>query len=52
MAKTIKTAEQKRKLDFGDFAGEFFLMWFFMIGVWILQPKINRMSEENLNDFV
>lgn len=42
VAKTIKTIEIKREADFSDYAGEFFLIWFFPIGVWILQPKINK----------
>lgn len=42
-AKTIKTAELKRKLTFSDFAGEFFMLWFYPIGIWIIQPRINRL---------
>jgi hypothetical protein len=43
VAKTIKTAELKLKVVFGDFAGEFFLLWFYFIGVWIIQPKVNKL---------
>lgn len=43
MAKAIKTAELQRKVTFDDFASEFFLMWFFPIGIWIIQPKINKL---------
>lgn len=46
VAKAFKTAELKRKVSFSDFAGEFFLIWFYPIGIWIVQPKINRMIEE------
>jgi hypothetical protein len=42
VAKTIKTAEIQRKAEFGDFIGEFFMIWFLPIGIWILQPKINE----------
>lgn len=42
-AKTFKTAELKRKVSFSDFIEEFFLIWFYPIGVWILQPKINKL---------
>ena len=49
VAKTIKTAETQKKVTFGDFAGEFFLIWFFPIGVWIVQPKINKMIEGDLD---
>jgi hypothetical protein len=45
VAKTIKTAELQRGVTFSDFAGEFFLSWFFFIGVWILQPRINKLIE-------
>ncbi|MDB4903543.1 MAG: hypothetical protein JWQ63_2824 [Mucilaginibacter sp.] len=46
LAKTLKTAELQREVTFSDFAGEFFLAWFFPIGVWILQPRINKMIEQ------
>ena len=44
-AKTIKTVELQKKVTFSDFAGEFFLMWFFPLGIWIVQPKINKFAE-------
>lgn len=46
VAKTFKTIELKKEVSFGDFAGEFFMLWFYFIGIWILQPKINKISEE------
>lgn len=46
VAKTYKAVELQREVSFSDFAGEFFLFWFYPIGVWILQPKINRMAGE------
>jgi len=45
VAKTIKTVELQREVSFSDFVGEFFLIWFYPIGIWILQPKINRLVE-------
>jgi hypothetical protein len=45
-AKTFKTAELQREVSFSDFAGEFFMLWFYPIGIWIVQPKINKMVEE------
>lgn len=47
VAKTIKTAEEQRKVGFSDFAGEFFLLWFYFIGIWIIQPKVNRLYQTN-----
>ena len=44
-SKVFKTVELQRKVTFSDFAGEFFMIWFFIIGVWIIQPKINKMIE-------
>jgi membrane-associated HD superfamily phosphohydrolase len=44
-AKTIKSIEFKRAVSFSEFAGEFFLLWFFPIGIWIIQPKINKIIE-------
>jgi hypothetical protein len=46
VAKTIKTVELQREVSFADFAAEFFLIWFYPIGIWIVQPKINKMVEE------
>jgi hypothetical protein len=30
-------------VSFYDFSGPFFLLWFFPIGIWIIQPRINRL---------
>lgn len=45
VAKTFKTVELQREVVFSDFAGEFFMMWFYPIGIWIIQPKINKIAE-------
>lgn len=42
-AKTLKIAELQRHVTFSDLAGEFFLIWFYPIGIWILQPRINAL---------
>lgn len=44
-SKTIKTALLKREVTFGDYVGDFFLILFFFIGVWIIQPKVNQLIE-------
>ena len=46
-AKTLKTIELQREVTFSDFAGEFFLIWFFPIGIWFIQPRINRLMQED-----
>jgi hypothetical protein len=45
IAKTIRTVELQRNVVFGDFVAEFFLIWFYFIGVWVLQPRINKMAD-------
>ena len=42
IAKELKMAELQREVTFSDYVGEFFLLWFFPVGVWIIQPRINR----------
>jgi len=44
-AKTMKSVELGRMAKFGDYAGEFFMMWFSPIGVWILQPRLNKLTD-------
>lgn len=44
-AKTIKSIELQRAVTFSDFSEEFFLMWFFPIGIWIIQPRVNKMMD-------
>lgn len=44
-AKALKTVEWQRPVTFSDFAGEFFLIWFFPIGIWIIQPRLNKLFD-------
>jgi hypothetical protein len=44
VAKTVKTVELQKEVFFADFVGEFFLLWFYPVGIWVLQPKINQMA--------
>jgi len=46
IAKTMKAVEWQRPVSFSDYAGEFFLIWFFPIGVWFIQPRINELFKE------
>lgn len=47
VSKTLKAVEWQRPVTFGDFAGEFFLIWFFPVGIWIIQPRINRLFDNH-----
>jgi hypothetical protein len=49
VAKTLKMAEIQRTVSFSDFAGEFFLIWFFPIGIWIIQPRINKLVANKIS---
>jgi hypothetical protein len=58
-AKSVKTVEMGKEVTFNDFAGEFFLIWFYPIGIWILQPKVNKLwaadiktSKGSLDDII
>ena len=47
VSKCLALAESGRPKPFSHFAGTFFLLWFFPIGVWIVQPKVNRLYVAN-----
>jgi hypothetical protein len=40
--------ERWNHVNFGDYAGEFFLTWFLFVGIWFIQPRINRLFDPNL----
>ncbi|MBJ6108872.1 hypothetical protein JAO73_07625 [Hymenobacter sp. BT523] len=42
-AKALKTVERQAPVSFGEYVGEFFLLWFFPVGIWLLQPRVNRL---------
>ncbi|HTL81494.1 MAG TPA: hypothetical protein VL651_07310 [Bacteroidia bacterium] len=48
IAKSLKMVEKWNHVEFGDYIGEFFLLWFFPVGVWFIQPRINRLFDPTL----
>jgi len=46
VSKNLVLAETGKQVSFYEYAGPFFLLWFFHIGVWIVQPKVNQLYEE------
>jgi hypothetical protein len=48
IAKSLKMVESWKQVTFGDYAGDFFLIWFFFVGVWFIQPRINRIFDPSL----
>ncbi|MBR4841441.1 MAG: hypothetical protein IK005_13350, partial [Paludibacteraceae bacterium] len=52
LAKRMKMAELQRRVQVKEVLGDFFLFLFFPVGVWFLQPKVNRMCEENDKEYL
>jgi len=46
-AKQLTKLEQNKNVTFFSYSGPFFLMWFFPIGVWFIQPKVNQLLSNN-----
>lgn len=46
LAKSLKAVELQRSVTSNDYIGEFFLFWFYLIGLWFIQPRINRLFAE------
>ncbi len=44
-AKQMVVAMKQEPVGFFEYCGPFFLFWFSPIGVWFLQPKINKLAE-------
>ena len=49
-AKMIKSCRLKREAQFSEYIGYFFLVWLFPIGVWFIQPQLNRLVRVDLED--
>jgi hypothetical protein len=48
VADLLIRAETGKPAPFIEVAGQFLLIWFFVIGVWFIQPRINRLYAERL----
>lgn len=46
VSKTFKTIELRRTVSFSDFIGEFFMIWFLPFGIWLIQPRINKLVSQ------
>jgi hypothetical protein len=49
VAKSLGMAEQGERATFYDWAGPFLLLLFCQIGVWFIQPRVNRLYAEKRN---
>ena len=44
MERQLRRQSRKPETEFSDFAREFFMILFYPIGIWIIQPRINKLS--------
>ena len=47
-AKTLKSIELNREASLGEYIGDFFLIVFLPIGIWLLQPRIRQIIEREM----
>ena len=45
-AKIFKIVEYQRNVEFSEFKKEFFIMVLYPVGIWLLQPKINKIVKK------
>jgi hypothetical protein len=46
VSKNLVMAETGKPASFYDYAGPLFLMWFYPVGIWFIQPRVNRIYAE------
>jgi hypothetical protein len=46
-AKMLKSVEMQREAIYAEYSRDFFLLWFYPVGIWFIQPRINRIVQEN-----
>jgi hypothetical protein len=44
-AKTLKTIELGRPAKIDEYAGEAFLIWMVPLGIWFIQPRLNKLID-------
>jgi hypothetical protein len=47
VARSLKTVELQRPVTYYEYIDIFFLLWFYPIGVWFIQPKVNAIFEKS-----
>jgi hypothetical protein len=48
-SKNLALTERRRQVSFYEYAGAFFLLSFYPVGVWVIQPKLNRLYAEDIS---
>lgn len=46
VARSFGLVEHGRNVSFSEYAGPFFLLWFYPIGIWVIQPRVNKLKSE------
>lgn len=46
-AKALKSVEMQASVTFSDYLGDFLLICIFPIGIWVIQPRINKLFDES-----
>jgi hypothetical protein len=49
VAKSLATVNKERQVSFSDYGKYLFLLYFFPIGVWLIQPRINQLRGQSRN---
>ncbi|MCP4704273.1 MAG: hypothetical protein GY865_06665 [candidate division Zixibacteria bacterium] len=47
VSKNLVMAEKKRDVVVSDYISTFFMIWFYPIGVWIVQPRVNQLFNDD-----
>jgi hypothetical protein len=42
LSKSLRTVELQRQATSNDYISEFIMLWFSFVGIWFLQPRINK----------
>jgi hypothetical protein len=50
VSKNLALAETGKPVSFYEYSGPFFLFWFFPVGVWVVQPRVNRLYAEKARE--
>jgi hypothetical protein len=46
IAKNIKIQEKGNDIDINDYFGDILLLMFFPIGIWVIQPRLNKLADK------
>jgi hypothetical protein len=49
-AKNLVMAERQKRVSFGNYVLTLFLVWFYPIGVWFIQPRLNSIAIATTSD--